>query len=199
MEESNKVRSSEEEKHAQSMDRRKLLKMMATTTGAAGASFLLPAKWTKPLFDVIVLPAHAATSAENNPIVSRFTIDFPRITDKSNPLDCTSRATHNGQIECVDPQCDMNEDNTKLNYQVQPGGNIEFKNCLTESGQKISDIWSSINSNISDCEGKISFLFNATETYGKDLLVCLDVNGRPSNWVNSTIPIPYPSNETETY
>jgi len=74
VEESNKGHSSEEEKHAQSMDRRRLLKMMATTTGAAGASFLLPAKWTKPLFDVIILPAHAATSTDNPPIISNFTV-----------------------------------------------------------------------------------------------------------------------------
>jgi len=41
------------------ISRRRLLKIVATTGGATAASTLLPTKWTKPVVEVGLLPAHA--------------------------------------------------------------------------------------------------------------------------------------------
>ncbi len=42
--------------------RRKLLKSIAAGTGAVAAGSAIPTKWSKPLVDSVVLPAHAQTT-----------------------------------------------------------------------------------------------------------------------------------------
>ncbi len=42
--------------------RRKLLKQMAIGSGAITGFYLLPKKWTTPIIDSIIIPAHAQTS-----------------------------------------------------------------------------------------------------------------------------------------
>jgi hypothetical protein len=46
----------------QALSRRELLKILAATGGAAAASSMLPGKWTHPLVEGGVLPAHAQVS-----------------------------------------------------------------------------------------------------------------------------------------
>jgi len=195
VEESNKGHSSEEEKHAQSMDRRRLLKMMATTTGAAGASFLLPAKWTKPLFDVIILPAHAATSTDNPPIISNFTVrslppnplndsNFTVRSLPPNPLN----DMYSGKFDYSDGPCEVNAHYTRLQYTVSGGGQLHF-----ESGETISNIPGTVNGD--GCYGNIGFGFN-TNAYDQTLNISLNVSGRYSNVLNGIIPWPYNINGT---
>lgn len=45
------------------LGRRDLLKALAATGGAITAATILPGKWTKPVIEAGVLPAHAASSA----------------------------------------------------------------------------------------------------------------------------------------
>jgi hypothetical protein len=45
------------------ISRRELLKILGVSAGAAGASLLIPAKWTKPTILSSVLPAHAQSTA----------------------------------------------------------------------------------------------------------------------------------------
>jgi len=211
MEESNKGRSSEEEKQAQPVHRRKLLKIMATTTGAAGLSFLLPAKWTKPLTDVIVLPAHAQTSVDDPPVINNFSVyltpafgGMPDPANKSNarhsdtlvapvptptptPIP-TCGTTHYGSIDIADPFCEANDGNTSLFYEVGSNGEIGFTNCTTASGQLISAIGGSLTLNATTCNGTVEFYFNGTQQCGNSLAVHLGVNGRLSNVVNQSIP-----------
>jgi hypothetical protein len=52
----------EEEGQEQTVSRRRLLKALIATGGAAAASTLLPSKWTKPIVEVGVLPVHAQAS-----------------------------------------------------------------------------------------------------------------------------------------
>jgi hypothetical protein len=48
-----------------SRHRRNLLKAMASLGGAAAVGKSLPERWTKPVVDAVLLPAHAATSIAN--------------------------------------------------------------------------------------------------------------------------------------
>lgn len=176
MEELKREGSSKEKKQARPINRRRLLKMMATTTGAMGASFLLPAKWTKPLIDMIILPAHAATTPENTPIISGFTISGSVVGDGiSKP-----RISHYGQFAYSDGPCEVNEDDTTLQYTVTGGGELNF-----ESGYTISKLGGIING--TPCFGNIGFSF-FTNAVGETLSINLTVNGRSSNWDSDTIP-----------
>ena len=51
-----------EQEQAETLGRRDLLKTLVATGGAVTAAALLPGKWTKPVIESGVLPAHAATS-----------------------------------------------------------------------------------------------------------------------------------------
>jgi hypothetical protein len=51
----------------ETLGRRQLLKALAATGGAVAASSLLPGKWTKPVIEAGVLPAHAQVSPEPQP------------------------------------------------------------------------------------------------------------------------------------
>jgi hypothetical protein len=44
------------------IDRRPLLKAIATSVGATAALGILPKSWTRPVVQSVVVPAHAATS-----------------------------------------------------------------------------------------------------------------------------------------
>lgn len=48
--------------------RRQLLKALVATSGAITAASLLPGKWTKPVVEAGVLPAHAQSSQVSQPI-----------------------------------------------------------------------------------------------------------------------------------
>ncbi|MCP4007879.1 MAG: twin-arginine translocation signal domain-containing protein, partial [Proteobacteria bacterium] len=46
--------------------RRKLLKTIAAGSGAVVAGKSLPESWSKPVIDSVILPAHAATTDNND-------------------------------------------------------------------------------------------------------------------------------------
>ncbi len=51
----------------ESVERRKVVKSIVGGVTAVTAYSLLPAKWNSPLVESVFLPAHAATSGNNNP------------------------------------------------------------------------------------------------------------------------------------
>ena len=54
------------DKEPRGFGRRRLLQALGAAGGSAIAA-LAPAKWTKPLIEAVVLPAHAATSPGASP------------------------------------------------------------------------------------------------------------------------------------
>jgi hypothetical protein len=57
------ISSTEEQPEPGIVGRRELLKALTATGGAVTAAALLPGKWTRPVVEVGLLPAHAQTSA----------------------------------------------------------------------------------------------------------------------------------------
>ena len=49
--------------HKQNLSRRKVLKALTAVGGAVAATNLMPGKWTSPIIDLGVLPAHAQTNS----------------------------------------------------------------------------------------------------------------------------------------
>lgn len=197
MEESNKERSPEEDKQPQPLHRRKLLKIMATTTGAAGVSLLLPAKWTKPLCDVIVLPAHAQTSGDDTLVISDFTIDSVRrtIDGKSLPGNSTVKAPsasgtphaptlplpYYGEFNHSDSNCAVTPKYTRVEYSISGGGQLNFK-----TGTTIAAIPGTVCG--TPCSGYIGFGFDTNDGEGKTLNINLNIENRFSNVISQTIP-----------
>ncbi len=70
MEQPSETTASQEQARKLTVGRRRLIKVIAATGGAAAASFLLPGKWFQPVIDVGVLPAHAQVSSTT----SRFSL-----------------------------------------------------------------------------------------------------------------------------
>lgn len=59
------VPANDEGKTEKTIGRRQLLKALVATSGAITAASMLPGKWTKPVVDAGVLPAHAQSSQIN--------------------------------------------------------------------------------------------------------------------------------------
>lgn len=185
MEESHKDISSEETTRKQTAGRRKILKMMAATAGAMGASILWVGKWTKPLVEVITLPAHAETSPPSPPpppgnalTISDFEITGPGLSIFSVFInDPTKRQ---GDFTYSDESCAV-DDSATLQYTVSGGGQLGFP-----SGRQLKRIPATI---IGDtCSGGISFPFTINDTGGKTLTISLGATGRKSNKLTAIIP-----------
>lgn len=184
MREFKKEDSSEEKKPDQATTRRKLLKMMATTAGAMGASFLLPAKWTKPLIDVVILPAHAATSGVTSLEITSFSITPIPYSKPLRPSPDQKGVTHSWNFDYDDPECGVDE-NTTLHFNLSDNGYIDFIKCKgsASSPEKLSSIGATVND---ACSGNINFYF-FTNAAGETINMSLTVNGRESNWMTSGI------------
>lgn len=178
--------SSENINQKHTIGRRKLLKLLASTTGAVGASLLLPEKWTNPILDVIVLPAHAQTSgeapAQDQPSGRAFSLSGFLINP--NNFGFVFRGVNisnfSGSFNFVDNYCEV-DGNTTLHYSITGGGMLDFT-----SGSTLSSIPASIVGG-SSCDGTITFPFT-TNAYGETLSVNLNVNGRSSNTIDAIIP-----------
>ena len=180
----------EAEKEGHLIGRRKLLKMLVATVGAAEASFLLPEKWTKPLFDAIIVPAHAATSGPP-PTISNFTIEG-QVNTGNAEIEAKPATNgypyYTGKFEYSDPGCEVDVQHTKLNYYVSWGGRLNFN-----SGATIENLPDG-SQNGTPCSGMISFSFITQTSNGAyypinygDVSIQLDVNGRLSKFLTQTI------------
>ncbi|MFH1152862.1 MAG: hypothetical protein V1793_03510 [Pseudomonadota bacterium] len=174
-----------------STSRRRLLKKIALTTGTLGASFLLPVKWSQPLIDTVFLPAHAQTSAGSiPPVIEEFTLSLYDRFSTGGPAPKAASpklwgASHTGDFDYSDNPCQV-DGNTILDYIVTDGGELEFRSGWG-TGQTLAAIGASIGGN--GCSGNIAFNF-LTNAFGKTLAISLTVNGRQSNWINSSNSIP---------
>ena len=184
VEEGKRERSLEGNKLDQPTTRRKLLKMMATTAGAMGASFILPAKWTKPLIDMVILPAHAATSVETSLEIKTFSITPIPFSKGPPPSPDQKWVTHSWNFEYDDPECSIDE-NTTLHFNISNGGYIDFIKCKGSASSP--EILSAIGATVNDaCSGSVNFYF-FTNAAGETINMSLNVNGRESNWITSGI------------
>jgi len=190
MEESHKDISSEETTRKQTAGRRKILKMMAATAGAMGASILWVGKWTKPLVEVITLPAHAETSAPlpspspspppgNALTISDFDITVPELSIFSVFINEITEAQ--GDFTYSDESCEV-DDSATLQYTVSGGGKLRFKSGTTlgkTRGKVLGDT----------CNGLISFPLFANEAgHGETLTISLGATGRFSNSLKAIVP-----------
>lgn len=172
----------EAEKEGRPIGRRKLLKILAATVGAAQASFLLPEKWTKPLFDAIIVPAHAATSGCPDPKISNFTLAAEKVVGF-------------GEFEYSDPCCQVDARYTRLDYRVSWGGGLNFNSGETIEGIPGANLVNNGTFNSTPCSGTIIFRFITQDSSGQlypvtnsdSLRIDLNVNGRLSNVLNQTI------------
>lgn len=185
VEEVKRERSLEGNKLDQPTTRRKLLKMMATTAGAMGASFILPAKWTKPLIDMVILPAHAATSVETSLEIRSFSITPIPFSKGPPPSPYQKWVTHSWNFEYEDAECGVIDENTTLHFNVSNGGYIDFIKCegSASSPERLSAIGATLNDS---CSGSVHFYF-LTNATGETINMSLNVNGRESNWITSGI------------
>lgn len=65
--------------------RRKALQRLLVGGGIAGASTQMPDKWTKPLVDSVLVPAHAQTSITPSPTPSPTAVPTPSPTPSPVP------------------------------------------------------------------------------------------------------------------
>ena len=62
--------------HEKNNGRRKILRTIAGAGGAIAAGGMLPEKWTRPMVDAALLPAHAQTSSCTEPCTLSVSIDW---------------------------------------------------------------------------------------------------------------------------
>ncbi len=149
----------EEKKQTLSVNRRKMLKIIAATIGTVEAPLLLPEKWTKPLFEAIIVPAHAATSSPETPdppdppVISNCVISA---RDESE----YATGVYSGLLEYEDPACEIDIHYTKLQYTLSWDGSLSFT-----SGATIDAIPGNLSNAGTPCAGSIGFNFNTFETF----------------------------------
>ena len=91
------------------LSRRELLKALAAAGGALGAAAFLPGKWTKPLVEAGVLPAHA----QGTQILE---IDRLRVLVLANSIghSQTSVPMYVADFQFLDSLCEVTKDSAKL-------------------------------------------------------------------------------------
>jgi hypothetical protein len=180
MEELTKNPASPEEPQGETLGRRELLKALAATGGAVTAATLLPGKWTKPVIQVGVLPAHAATSAL---LIDNLEVDFAG----AGGVNATAPATYEyfADFDYIDGLCEVDGD-TLLFAAVSPDGELDF------SGSAIKDVGGATVGE-DPCMGKITFPFtmNASKVFNDSVLyVKIKAGDRESNEESQELPPP---------
>lgn len=138
----------------ENLSRRELLKAITAVGGALGAAAFLPEKWSKPVIEGGVIPAHAQSSQ-----------DLPSVTVfRAEPTVA--------EFNFSDPSCGIS-DSTLLDAWIS--------GCETmiHSGTAFS----SLSRTGSGCSGIVKFFFETScnITEGSQLCVRISVNGRESN------------------
>lgn len=181
MEELTKNPAASEEPQGETLGRRELLKALAATGGAVTAATLLPGKWTKPVIQVGVLPAHAATSAL---LIANLEVD---LVVGAAGVNATAPAWYEyfADFDYIDGLCEVDED-TLLFAAVSPDGELDF------SGSAIKNI-NGATVGEDPCMGKITFPFtmNASKVFNDSVLyVSIKAGGRDSNTEKAALPLP---------
>ena len=171
-----------EQDQAQTFGRRDLLKALAATGGAVTAAALLPGKWTKPVIEAGVMPAHAATSGAlriNPNSLNVFFAGQPQSTD----VDVQGAPdAFEATFDYTDEACQVDGDT--LLYAVTSRPETLF------DGTPIKNInGATVDSD--PCKGSISFPFVTNGSYGsKDsLTVKINAGGRDSNTETAPFPV----------
>jgi hypothetical protein len=161
------------------LNRREALKTIAAASGALGAAAFLPGKWSKPLVEVGVLPAHAQS-----------TVDLLISNLETQPLSGPAapnqpRFPYFAQFDYSDPLGQVNG-NAKLYANATGFCNENYwkGDPLNSSGIKLTG---------TPYNGSVWFNFNASVTCvnGSQLNVQLGAGGRMSNILSDDIPPPF--------
>ena len=158
------------------LSRRELLKALAAAGGALGAAAFLPGKWTKPLVEAGVLPAHA----QGTEMLEITNLDvFPLAN--SIEFSQASAQLFGANFHFLDPRCAVTIDSAKLWAWAQPCNQTFY------SGQTLRNIGATINSS-NQCTGVIGFSFVGAGCANSTLYVQLGVDVRKSNTDSAIIP-----------
>ena len=165
---------------AKTLGRRDLLKALAATGGAVTAATLLPGKWSKPVVEAGVMPAHAATSGALR--INSLSVGFG-IT--SNDADAQAPfPSYTATFNYVDEACQVDGDTLLYASTSSSGGGETLFN-----GQSLSSVGASYEG---PCDGEIGFSFNSSVGFYNEatLTVRINVGGRDSNQDSDQIPFP---------
>jgi hypothetical protein len=164
-----------ENEETQALSRRELLKILAAAGGAVGAAAFMPAKWSKPLVEAGVLPAHAQGTADNELIISNLSIfAFDGANAPIQP--------YGANFHFNDALCQMN-DSAQLYVSASPCAKTFY------NGQSIASAGGTINGT-GGCTGVVGFSFDGFNCTNSTLYVQLGVGSRLSNQLNGQIKPP---------
>jgi hypothetical protein len=147
------------------LSRRELLKALAAAGGALGAAAFLPGKWTKPLVEAGVLPAHAQGTMLPNPTVDLYSVSQVSEFNYNDPAgewdaDALLWAWVNGGV-----------------LKAQSAGNGI---CYVHEGKKIGSVGGYSGDGYTGYAW-FNTLMNCTITNASQLCIQVEVKGRPSN------------------
>jgi len=159
-----------ENEETQALNRRELLKVLTAAGGAIGAAAFLPARWSKPLVEAGVLPAHAQGTMTLE--ISNLSV-FP--IPGSAPIE-----PYGANFHFNDTLCQV-DDSANLYVSALPCGRTIY------NGQTLASVGGSINGT-GGCAGVVSFAFDAFNCINSTLSVQLGVGSRMSNTITGLIP-----------
>ena len=162
-----------ENEETQALSRRELLKVLTAAGGAVGAAAFLPTKWSKPLVEAGVLPAHAQGSMIPILEISNLSV-FPT-EGVDAPIE-----PYGANFHFNDGLCQVN-DSAKLYVSASPCGKTFY------NGQTIASVGGLINAT-GGCDGVVGFPFDAFNCTNSILSVQLGVGSRLSNTITGPIP-----------
>jgi hypothetical protein len=158
------------------ISRRELLKILGASVGSAGASLLVPARWTKPAILAGVLPAHAQSTAVLE--IIRGALDCPTTFKANPPTGPSATIYYSDSLGGVDAFTIL-----KITSSGCPGGQIKLGDIASDlfgtwSGNGFSG---SINlplgsdlANLIGCSGAPSMCFELIDGGRESNKFCLD-------------------------
>jgi hypothetical protein len=161
-----------ENEETQALNRRELLKVLTAAGGAIGAAAFLPARWSKPLVEAGVLPAHAQGTMIPELTISNLSVFSLDGVDPPNQ-------PYGAYFHFNDTLCQVN-DSAKLYVSASPCGRTIY------NGQTLGSV-GGINGT-GGCDGVASFSFDALNCINSTLSVQLGVGSRISNTLKGLIP-----------
>ena len=165
-----------ENEETQALSRRELLKVLTAAGSAIGAAAFLPAKWSKPLVEAGVLPAHAQGTMIPELTISNLSV-FPL------PGADAPNQPYGANFHFNDSLCQV-DDSAKLYVSASPCGATFY------NGQTIASAGGAINGT-GGCDGVVGFPFDALNCINSALFVQLGVGSRLSNTITGPIPPPF--------
>jgi hypothetical protein len=159
-----------EEPTKQTLNRREMLKVLVAASGAMGAVAFLPAKWSKPVIEAGVIPAHAQSS--------QYPLTISGLTafvDVEPPPDITGYGRFSwddplGAVSCGD----------QINATIQGCAQSVLVQC------------EGVGKNIDGLSGYLEFSFDTDCELngGETMCVTLKQDGRTSNQTCGPISVP---------